>query len=143
MQGQAIVVDLPGVKDQQEALDAVDVSGVVELRPVVEPARVRRPPSRPATSPTTTIASGTVPAASTPATTAPATRRPRTTAPATTAPAGFRMRLPAQTVPAPEPVATEPVDRRCCRPAPTATGAELLPTRDGASVCVGPAQGDR
>src|SRR6188474_1953553 len=35
VQGQAIVVDLPGVKDQQQALDAVDVSGVVELRPVL------------------------------------------------------------------------------------------------------------
>lgn len=35
VQGQTIVVELPGVKDQQEALDAVDVSGIVELRPVV------------------------------------------------------------------------------------------------------------
>ncbi len=35
VQGATIVVDLPGVKDQQEALDAVDVSGVVELRPVL------------------------------------------------------------------------------------------------------------
>ena len=49
VQGQAIVVDLPGVKDQQEALDAVDVSGVVELRPVVEPASARAPASRPPT----------------------------------------------------------------------------------------------
>ncbi len=35
VQGQTIVVDLPGVRDQQEALSAVDVSGVVELRPVL------------------------------------------------------------------------------------------------------------
>ncbi len=35
VQGETIVVELPGVKDQQEALDAVDVSGIVELRPVV------------------------------------------------------------------------------------------------------------
>ncbi|MGB3735067.1 MAG: protein translocase subunit SecD [Ilumatobacter sp.] len=35
VQGATIVVELPGVKDQQEALDAVDVSGIVELRPVV------------------------------------------------------------------------------------------------------------
>jgi len=35
VQGETIVVDLPGVRDQQEALDAVDVSGVVELRPVL------------------------------------------------------------------------------------------------------------
>ncbi len=35
VQGQTIVVDLPGVRDQDEALSAVDVSGVVELRPVL------------------------------------------------------------------------------------------------------------
>lgn len=39
VQGETIVVELPGVKDQQEALDAVDVSGIVELRPVVFPAQ--------------------------------------------------------------------------------------------------------
>ncbi len=37
VQGETIVVDLPGVRDQQEALSAVDVSGVVELRPVLNP----------------------------------------------------------------------------------------------------------
>ena len=35
VQGANVVVDLPGVKDQQEALEAVAVSGIVELRPVV------------------------------------------------------------------------------------------------------------
>jgi preprotein translocase subunit SecD len=35
VQGDIIVVDLPGVRDQQEALARVDVSGVVELRPVL------------------------------------------------------------------------------------------------------------
>ena len=35
VQGETIVVDLPGVRDQEDALSAVDVSGVVELRPVV------------------------------------------------------------------------------------------------------------
>jgi preprotein translocase subunit SecD len=129
VQGQALVVDLPGVKDQQQALDAVDVSGVVELRPVVEPAQCAAavPPDDVSA---TTIASGTAPAA--PATTTPAS--------ATTAPAGFRGAFPAQTVPAPEPVVTEPATEPV--PAlPTATGAELLPTRDGTSLCVGPAQG--
>ena len=36
VQGETIVVDLPGVDDQQEALDAVDVSGIVQLRPVLQ-----------------------------------------------------------------------------------------------------------
>jgi preprotein translocase subunit SecD len=31
-----IVVDLPGVRDQREAVDAVDVAGIVTLRPVVQ-----------------------------------------------------------------------------------------------------------
>ena len=35
VQGDTIVVDLPGVRDTQEALDRVDVSGIVELRPVI------------------------------------------------------------------------------------------------------------
>lgn len=35
VQGDTIVVDLPGVRDQEEALSAVDVSGIVELRPVL------------------------------------------------------------------------------------------------------------
>ena len=34
VEGSNIVVDLPGVKDQREALDAVDVAGIVTLRPV-------------------------------------------------------------------------------------------------------------
>ena len=33
-EGSNIVVDLPGVKDQRDALDAVDVAGIVTLRPV-------------------------------------------------------------------------------------------------------------
>ncbi len=136
VQGQALVVDLPGVKDQQQALDAVDVSGVVELRPVVEPTQCTSAGVTPGDVTQTTIAG------SVPATTAPASATP-TTAPAsatpTTAAAGFRGVFPAQTVPVPEPVATEPVTAL-----PTGTtqnGAELLTTRDGTSVCVGPAQG--
>lgn len=35
VEGSNIVVDLPGVRDQREALGAVDVAGIVTLRPVV------------------------------------------------------------------------------------------------------------
>ena len=35
VEGSNIVVDLPGVKDQEEALEAVDVAGIVTLRPVL------------------------------------------------------------------------------------------------------------
>ena len=37
VEGENIIVDLPGVKDQRQALDAVDVAGIVSLRPVVSP----------------------------------------------------------------------------------------------------------
>lgn len=35
VEGSNLVVDLPGVRDQRDALDAVDVAGIVTLRPVV------------------------------------------------------------------------------------------------------------
>jgi preprotein translocase subunit SecD len=35
VEGSNIIVDLPGVKDQRQALDAVDVAGIVTLRPVL------------------------------------------------------------------------------------------------------------
>jgi preprotein translocase subunit SecD len=35
VEGSNIVVDLPGVKDQAQALEAVDVAGIVSLRPVL------------------------------------------------------------------------------------------------------------
>src|SRR6187549_343603 len=76
VQGQAIVVDLPGVKDQQDALDAVDVSGVVELRPVVTMAECAASSATPTVGPTTTVAGDAATTATTlpPATTAvPAT----------------------------------------------------------------------
>ncbi len=132
VQGQAIVVDLPGVKDQQEALDAVDVSGVVELRPVVEPTQCTGGGVTPGDVTQTTIPLDPT-ATTVPATTAPAAATP------TTVPAGFRGVFPAQTVPAPDPVATEPVT--ALPTGPSQNGAELLQTRDGSSVCVGAAQG--
>ncbi len=163
VQGQTIVVDLPGVKDQQQALDAVDVSGVVELRPVVNtvecasstgtPTESPLVPSPlvPATDPSVpaaTTSTDSTPTASTPASSAPAgfrrspdTARPATTVPADTVPADTvpaDTTVPASTVPLPTLVDT-PVDPTA--PLPSATGAEFLPTRDGSAACVGPAQG--
>ena len=87
VQGQAIVVDLPGVKDQQEALDAVDVSGVVELRPGGRADPVHgRAASRP----------GDVTADHDPSTRRRTVRRRRHRPPPapTTVPAGFRGCVP-------------------------------------------------
>jgi len=36
VEGENIIVDLPGVSDQDEAFDALKVSGIVELRPVIQ-----------------------------------------------------------------------------------------------------------
>ena len=131
VQGQTIVVDLPGVRDQDEALSAVDVSGVVELRPVLNfadcPApdgTTTQPTTAPANGvdapvPTTVPASGLVPTGST---VEPSGLR-RPTAPIDT--------VPVDSVPTDTPIIA----------APAATGAELLPDRDGSVVCVGTTQG--
>ena len=98
VQGQAIVVDLPGVKDQQEALDAVDVSGVVELRPVVEPDASARaavtPRRRHRDHDRLRHGAGSQHPGDDGTATDTATTAPAATAPASTAPAGFRWRLP-------------------------------------------------
>ncbi len=135
VQGQTIVVDLPGVRDQSEALSAVDVSGVVELRPVLNFAdcpvpegttQTTTPPANDVEAPTTvpTAPSGSVVEPS-------GLRRP--TAPVDTAPTDT---VPTDTVPTDAVPTDAPIIA-----APTTTGAELLPSRDGSVVCVGPAQG--
>jgi preprotein translocase subunit SecD len=139
VQGDTIVVDLPGVRDQQEALDAVDVSGIVELRPVLNPGScqpIDAAPVGPVVGSSSDDA-GTVPTGSepqgirrpvTPPTTSPADSVPPESVPAETVPA--ETAVPTDTL-APGIVPTQTVD-------PT---AELLPTRDGGAECVGPAQG--
>lgn len=131
VQGGNIVVDLPGVRDQQEALSAVDVSGVVELRPVINFADCPAPDAAapapgvaeddPLAPPTTAEPQGFARVG------APDETAPDETVPDGTVPDGT---VPDETVP---PVA---------QPIPTGVpGAELLPTRDGSVLCVGPAQG--
>ena len=81
-QGDAIVVNLPGVKNQQEAIDLVQVTGQVYLRPVLgcisdpgttdgsstttaAPGPSRRVTSSATTEPGTTVPGSTVPASAT------------------------------------------------------------------------------
>jgi len=115
VQGETIVVDLPGVRDQQEALSAVDVSGVVELRPVLNPGSCQ---------PIEAAPTGPVLGSPTEGTEPQGLRRPE--APSDTAPDDT----------APPAVINEPLPTQTATP-----GAEILPTRDGAAECVGPAQG--
>jgi len=116
-QGDTIVVDLPGVRDQQEALSAVDVSGVVELRPVLAPGACQPL--------TTTTPDG------------PIVDEP---VDEPVEPEGFRRAAPPDTTlpdgPLPDDGVVVPPITETVTP-----GAELLPTRDGTVECVGPAQG--
>jgi preprotein translocase subunit SecD len=138
VQGETIVVDLPGVRDQQQALSAVDVSGVVELRPVLNPEScqpVDRAPvgpviDTPGEVPTDTT-SGTEPQGIRRPAAPPADTVPGGTAPADSVPSGT---VPTDTI-EPE-VVDEPVPTQFVDP-----GAVILPTRDGGAECLGPVQG--
>lgn len=80
VEGQNIIVDLPGVNDQEEAFKALQVSGIVELRPVLS-CQVTIPP-------TSTVPGSTTPGSTTPGSTVPGTTTPGasvdTSVPATT-----------------------------------------------------------
>ena len=104
VEGPNIIVDLPGVRDQEDALDAVDVAGIVTLRPVyqcfaaAEPGASTTTPS--GTAPGSTVA-GTAPGSTTagsaasPTTAAPASTAPGTGAVPEATPSGFAGSAPA------------------------------------------------
>lgn len=154
VEGSNVVVDLPGVKDQQEALDAVDVAGIVTFRPVftcmIDPSAV----------PTTTVAGASTTTAPSTTTAAPATTS-ASGADTTTAvtPAGFAGAARPRTVPTtpdPAPTDTAPADTASptttpadptttTTPLPTTptppTGSDVLRTIDGGACLVGPPAG--
>ena len=168
VQGQTIVVDLPGVDDQQEALDAVDVSGIVQLRPVLQTFECASSPTvssdggvvtgdgepldlgtatdlGSSTDTTTDSVPGTVPTEPVPVD--PVEGEP--------APLMRPLRSPSTDVPTTDtpttdvpttdaPVSTNP-DEPLVTPLPPAAapgvpGAEILASRDGVPVCAGPDQ---
>jgi preprotein translocase subunit SecD len=163
VEGSNIVVDLPGVKDQRQALDAVDVAGIVTLRPVIGCSAAPTGATTTTQPGATTTAAGattTVPAAATTAPAAPATtgapagfgrsssavdsyqrpaQTPTTTPPPTTA--------PPTTVPATTPGSTESGATTTTLPVtgPAATtsqeGQTVLRHIDGSQCLVGPAGG--
>ena len=139
VEGSTIVVDLPGVDDQQEALALVNVSGEVSLHPVLgcveqqpdatgdttppaTPAGWRQSPATPGTDPATTAS--TNPPAATP---------PASTGPGTTVPAATTTTTPffVATTVAPEP----------SYPITNPDGTLLMQTRDGGVCQVGPSGG--
>jgi preprotein translocase subunit SecD len=159
-QGDAIVVNLPGVKNQQEAIELVQVTGQVYLRPVqgciadsgtsTESTESTVPASTDATA--TTAASATTAAPgpsrrvnSTPTTEAPTTTEASadTTSPATTT-ADTTDTEPSASTSVPADGSTEstlaPIttsDQVLSDP----TTQQLLPLREGGQCLVGPAAG--
>jgi preprotein translocase subunit SecD len=165
VEGENIIVDLPGVSDQSEAFDALKVSGIVELRPVLQ----CQAGSLGDTS--TSVPGSSVPTGSSvpSATTVPSA----SVAPADASAAGFAggagsmfarglppilaatpesttPATPTTTTPPPAPTTagpivgptlpttTIPVDTTT----PDTTGQDILPTADGTQIClVGPAGG--
>jgi preprotein translocase subunit SecD len=129
VQGDTIVVELPGVKDQQAALEAVDVSGIVELRPVINFGEC----SGDAAAQTPLDGVSVEPPVDT------LEPEPAETVPVPDDTIGVRsLRTPDEPEPIPVPdVPLLPEEFGL----PSTPGAELLPTRDGQVLCVGPAQG--
>ena len=171
VQGNTIVVELPGVKDQQQALAAVDVSGIVELRPVVnfsecsDGTGATPPVDGVSVDPTVPDGAATDPASD------PAAGTPDVFAPVPGDSVGLRSRRalrstppvgtdtePVTSEPTPvgsdvEPVGSDPTPGTIPIPelappdgspipgAPIGTGDELLLNREGQPLCVGPSQG--
>ncbi|WP_040494871.1 protein translocase subunit SecD [Ilumatobacter nonamiensis] len=140
VQGETIVVELPGVKDQQQALDAVDVSGIVELRPVVEFAQCT--PEEEQAAPDGVSADPTAP----PTTLGVFAPEPPAEVQVPDDTVGLRPARTPDTTPSTEPVPdTVPLpdlpDDLDLSELQSPTGAELLITRDGQPLCVGPSDG--
>jgi len=161
VEGSNIIVDLPGVKDQQEALDAVDVAGIVSFRPVFgcAPAPGTADPAA-----TTTTTGGSTPATTVPGTTGGETTTVTPTSTPVTA-SGFagsaRPRTTPTTTPDDEPGTTDAAPATTTVPpsasadgAPTTTvaapvppvppevtGQEVLRSLDGEQCLVGPSGG--
>jgi preprotein translocase subunit SecD len=155
VEGGNIIVDLPGVKDQQDALDAVDVAGIVTFRPVFGCGI-----QSDSTATSTTTAGSAPTASSTPES------APSDTATATTAggPAGFAagrrsLRSPATPNTEPPGATTDATVAATSGPTTTATpnapsttvaatpagqlaeGQEILRSITGDSCLVGPSGG--
>ncbi len=103
VEGENVIVDLPGVRDQREALEAVDVAGIVQLRPLMQ--QCLPPVEEPVVTTATRRSRRPRRTAPTAATNAPNSSGPEATG--TTSPAGFRRPGNADTT-APE--TSEPTD---------------------------------
>jgi preprotein translocase subunit SecD len=163
-QGEAIVVNLPGVNDQKDALDLVNVTGKVYLRPVVgcyTPAPVSTDSSSTSSSVdgTATTVAGATGSAVTTTTPTPSTdgatigsgtsgvsRRPHTVPPTDGATSTTAASADTSTTAASGETSTTAVDSGATTttalPFSDPTQSQLLPTRDGQRCQVGASGGD-
>jgi preprotein translocase subunit SecD len=158
VEGERIVVDLPGVKDQRDALDAVDVAGIVTLRPVLqscaEPVEETVTSSVPDSSvpdssvPDSSAPDGSAPDSSAPPSSGADSSVPETSAPSTTeeGPAGFaNAAAPTQTT---TPATSEPITSTSeagtdtSEPAPPSTDATTTTTTEPPLGPLGPIEFD-
>ena len=143
VEGQNIVVDLPGVRDQREALDAADVAGIVTLRPVIQCIGPQDPSATSTTVPggtTTTVAGATSTSAAGSSTTDPpssptTSASSPTTAGDTTLPAGLRSPAAAA------PTTTSPPSASSSGTGPTTSEATTGTTDVGGSTTTTPPDG--
>lgn len=167
VQGETIVVDLPGVDDQQEALEAVNVSGVVQLRPVLNSFECQSAPDPVVvandgitTDDGLTVTSDTDLATvinddaepqpfRRPRLAIPRIEEPASTDPVTTDPVTTEVVAEPVTLDAPEdegntdvPLVVDAPEFEVppVTPLPVTPGAEILLSREGFTVCVGPDQ---
>ena len=158
-QGDAIVVNLPGVKNQQEAIDLVQVTGQVYLRPVQgclsDPGTtdsssttttVAGEGSSTTVAPTTTAAPGPSRRVTSSATTEPGTTEPGTTVPAsaTTVDGASSTTVDSATGTTVDGAPSTTVDGAPSTTTPVIsdpTQQQVLPLRGGGQCLVGPAGG--
>jgi preprotein translocase subunit SecD len=126
-QGNTIVVNLPGVKDQQQALDTIGRTGAVEMRPVLKVAQ------NPENTTTTTVVGG--PTTTVKGATTTSLKPASTTLPPPTGGVGSSRTAAVTTTTIP--AATAPVDPITGLP----QGQTVLPGRkDGLLYLLGPAE---
>jgi preprotein translocase subunit SecD len=158
-QGDAIVVNLPGVKNQQQAIELVQVTGQVYLRPVLgclsDPGTtdgssttttVAGEGSSTSVAPATTAAPGPSRRVTSSATTEPGTTEPGTTVPAsaTTVDGASSTTVDSATGTTVAGATTTTVDGAPSTTTPVIsdpTQQQLLPLRGGGQCLVGPAGG--
>jgi preprotein translocase subunit SecD len=128
IEGENVIVDLPGVRDQREALEAVDVAGIVQLRPLMQQCTAPIEESA-TTEPTATESSApsdTATGSATPAETPP----PDATGTTTVTAAGYRRVSSSEgTAPATsEPTDTTPPDSTSTESTASSETSEPDPT---------------